>query len=292
MDNVFYGVTMGQARRSLASQLQGVMDSREAAAVAQLAVEHVTRLSRVELALHAQQPLSDYEADKLADIMGRLLRNEPIQYILGEADWGGLKLSVSPAVLIPRPETAQLVDIVADRWGDRRDLKVLDVCTGSGCIAVALALRLKFATVDAVDISDAALSVARENAARYKVKVEFKQCDVLRGLNHCAAGAYDIIVSNPPYIAERERAAMEAHVLDYEPGLALFVPDDDPLRFYRAVMEYASGALAPGGALYFEINPLYAIELKRLSRELLPGMEVDILRDLYGRERFMILLSK
>lgn len=292
MDNVFYGVTMGQARRSLASRLQGVMDSREAAAVAQLAVEHVTRLSRVELALHAQQPLSDYEADKLADIMGRLLRDEPIQYILGEADWGGLRLSVSPAVLIPRPETAQLVDIIADRWGDRRDLKVLDVCTGSGCIAVALALRLKFATVDAVDISDAALSVARENAARYKVKVAFKQCDVLRGLNQCAAGAYDIIVSNPPYIAERERAAMEAHVLDYEPGLALFVPDDDPLRFYRAVMGYASGALAPGGALYFEINPLYAIELKKLSRELLPGMEVDILRDLYGRERFMILLSK
>lgn len=289
MDNIFQGATIGDARRLLATKLQEVTDSREAMAVAQLAMEHVTRLSRVELALHAPQPLSEYEITKLTGILDRLLKNEPIQYILGEAEWGGLKLKVTPAVLIPRPETAQLVDIVSDRWGNRQDLRVLDVCTGSGCIAIALALRLKFATVDAVDISSAAIDIAHENAARYKVNVEFRSCDVLDGLEACVSGTYDIIVSNPPYIAECERSGMEAHVLDYEPGLALFVPDADPLRFYRAVMEYASEALAPGGGLYFEINPLYADELQGLAKKVLPGRDIDIVRDLYGRNRFMII---
>lgn len=288
MDGIFDGLSISAGRKALADKLIAVMDGGEAAAVAQLVMEHVTRLNAVEIALHAQQDLSEYESKKLGDILGRLLQNEPVQYIIGEEEWGGLKIKVTPSVLIPRPETAQMVDIITDRWGGRSDLRVLDVCTGSGCIAVALALRLKFADVTAVDISGEALAVARENATRYKVKVDFMECDVLRGgcgLN----GGYDIIVSNPPYIADNEREEMDARVLDYEPALALFVPDDDPLKFYKAIMELAAQLLNPCGALYFEINPLYVEPLKKMAHTLLPGRDVTIERDLYGRHRFMVI---
>ncbi len=286
MNGVIDGLTMAEGRRKLAGRLAAVMDGREADAVASMAMEHVTRLSPVELALHAREPLSDYQSGQLDKMLYRLLDNEPIQYILGEAEWSGLKLRVTPDVLIPRPETAQLVDIITDRWGGRSDLQVLDVCTGSGCIAVALALRLKFADVTAIDISEEALAVARENAARYRVNVDFELRDAL-GLR--LDRRYDIIVSNPPYIAEEERRGMEPGVLEHEPGLALFVPDDDPLRFYRSIMQGAADGLKSGGMLYFEINPRFVEQLKRLAGQVLPGRDVEVARDLYGRERFMVI---
>ncbi len=288
MDGFFNGLTLMASRKALADRLSAVLDGGEATAVAQLVMQYVTRLSAVELALHAQQELSEYEARKLEEILCRLLENEPIQYIIGEEEWGGLKIKVTPAVLIPRPETAQLVDIITDRWDRCSDLRVLDVCTGSGCIAVALALRLKFSEVTAIDISREALAVARENAARYKVNVDFEECDVLKG--ECAVhGVFDIIVSNPPYIADSEKREMEPRVLEHEPPIALFVPDDDPLRFYKAIMEIAAWGLKGNGMLYFEINPLYAAQLKELAHKLLPGREVVVERDIYGRERFMVI---
>ncbi|MDE6320898.1 MAG: peptide chain release factor N(5)-glutamine methyltransferase [Muribaculaceae bacterium] len=288
MDVIFDGLSLGSARKLLSDKLNAVMDGREANAVAQLVMEHVTRLDAVELALHLRQELSEYESRKLSEILSRLLKHEPIQYIIGEEDWGGLKIKVAPGVLIPRPETAQLVDIITDRWADRSDLRVLDVCTGSGCIAVALALRLKFSAVTAVDISDVALDVARENAARYKTRIDFKECDVLNGV--CAlSGTYNIIVSNPPYIAENEKSDMEQRVVEYEPSLALFVPDDDPLVFYRAIMNMAAESLDSHGVLYFEINPRFVDQLKDLAAKILPDREVSLERDLYGRERFMVI---
>ena len=191
---------------------------------------------------------------------------------------------VTPAVLIPRPETAALVDMITDHAGGRSDLRILDIGTGTGCIAISLARALPFADVDASDISAQALDVARENARNLKTKVTFRQEDILKA-EPPAAPCYDIIVSNPPYIAESEKADMDARVLDYEPSTALFVPDDDPLRFYRAIAEYALKALVSDGNLYFEINSNYGPQMKEMLAD--KGFaDIEISRDFRGNIRY------
>lgn len=287
MTDQFKGLTLGNARKLIAKRLANLTDSREAEAIARIAVQFVTRYDAVGQALHANEPISDYNADRLAQIAVRLLNHEPIQYITGEADWSGLKIEVNPAVLIPRPETAQLVDIITDRWGSKQDLQVMDVCTGSGCIAVALALRLPFSRVRAVDISSEALEVAQGNAARYKASIDFINSDALSLKPQ--RQAYDIIVSNPPYIPMSERHGIEPHVRDHEPAIALFVPDDDPLRFYKAIIQFAASALKPDGAAYFEIHPTYATQLIELASLAMPGRDVAVERDMYGLNRFLII---
>ncbi|MDE7397649.1 MAG: peptide chain release factor N(5)-glutamine methyltransferase, partial [Muribaculum sp.] len=186
--------------------------------------------------------------------------------------------------LIPRPETEELVDMIVDQWSDKSDLTVLDLCTGSGCIAVSLARVLKFPKVEAIDISEAALSVARRNATAQRVSVKFSQADILKWTSD---ENYDIIVSNPPYIADSERTAMEPNVLQWEPAIALFVPDDDPLRFYRPIAAIAARQLnEDGGTLYLEINPLFADELTDLLKEY--GLRnIEVHRDMTGHKRFV-----
>ncbi len=195
----------------------------------------------------------------------------------------GNNFTVTPAVLIPRPETAGLVDMVVDDWQGRSDLHVLDIGTGSGCIAISLARALPFADVDGMDVSDDALAVARRNAVALKAKVDFEQSDILRAVPR--AEAYDIIVSNPPYVTEQEAKDMTADVLDHEPHRALFVPDGDPLVFYKAIASYARKALKRGGKLYLEINQHFP---KKMS-ELLSGCgftDVAVLRDYKGNYRY------
>lgn len=279
-------MTATDTYRYLISRLLPVKGDREARACADLMMEHYAGIDRLKRAVHPDAEISESVMRQLDKALTRMEANEPLQYVTGEAWFHGLKLKVTPAVLIPRPETSELVDLIEKQCSDHQDLRVLDVCTGSGCIAVSLARSLPFSRVTALDISDDALAVARDNADSLKVKVDFLKADAL-ALPAPDSAKYDIVVSNPPYVTERERAQIAPSVLDYEPGLALFVPDRDPLLFYRAIGEYAFKALEPGGHLYFEINPDYAGDLSAmLSRQ--GWQDVNIIRDVHGRNRFAV----
>ena len=236
----------------------------------------------MDVALRQESELPDFAPECIADIIACLQRHEPLQYIVGKARFHGHQFKVTPAVLIPRPETEQLVDLIIDE-NPGSDLRVLDMGTGSGCIAISLARALKFAQVDALDISRDALAVARENAAALKVKVRLFESDML---SPQPPATYDIIVSNPPYVCWSERDAMDNNVKDYEPGQALFVPDNDPLMFYKAIAPYAAQSLARGGSLYLEINQRFGNEVKRLLEQNGFG-EVRIIDDSYGKTRFV-----
>ena len=270
-----------QAIEQLNSGLAGVAEPREVQAMIRIICEDVFNYDPVDVALRQESELPDFAAERISDIISRLRRHEPLQYIVGTALFHGHKFKVTPAVLIPRPETEQLVDLIVDE-NTASDLRVLDMGTGSGCIAISLARALKFAQVDAFDISQDAIAVARENAADLKVKVRLFQSDMLAPQ---PAARYDIIVSNPPYICWSERESMERNVLDYEPGQALFVPDNDPLLFYKAIAPYAAQSLERGGRLYLEINQRFGNEVKRLLEAC--GLdEVRIIEDSFGRVRF------
>ncbi len=247
-------------------------------------LEDVMHYTPVDAVILEHDELPDFFKAKLDGIIERLLRHEPLQYVLGEARFHGMKFKVTPAVLIPRPETEMLVDMVADA-NPQPDLRVLDVGTGSGCIAIALARTLKWPQVTATDVSVQALAVARQNAEVLKAaNVRLVQQDILQA-EPPREPEYDVVVSNPPYICQSERAGMEANVLDHEPGTALWVPDDDPLLYYRAIARYAAAALMPGGRLYFEINRAQG----RATAQLLSGLGytgVSVSRDQFGNERF------
>ena len=273
-------------------QLTQVYDDYEAKAIARMVYEVRFGLMPSDLFIGKDTQLSTDDQKLLAEITQRLLTGEPIQYVLGEAEFGGRTFHVEPGVLIPRPETYELCQwIIEERRGKKeegRNTSILDIGTGSGCIACTLAAELADAEVTAWDISDDALRIATENAKRTNVHVSFEKVDVLNTslLNReRPATGLDIIVSNPPYICNKERATMERNVLEHEPELALFVPDDDPLLFYRTIARFAAKTLNPGGALYFEINPLYVSEMQQMLSE--EGFShTEIRNDQFGKQRF------
>ncbi len=276
-----------EAIEQLRNGLAGVVEPHEAQAMIRVICEDVFNYDPVDVALRQESELPEFAQDKVADIIARLRRHEPLQYIVGSARFHGHKFKVTPAVLIPRPETEQLVDIIVDE-NTASDLRVLDMGTGSGCIAISLARALKFAQVEALDVSRDALAVARENAATLKAKVRFFESDML---SPQPPARYDIIVSNPPYICWSEREAMDRNVKDYEPGQALFVPDNDPLLFYKAIAPYAAQSLERGGRLYLEINQRFGNEVKRLLED--NGFdEVRIIEDSFGKVRFAAAIMK
>ena len=276
-----------EAIEQLKNGLAGVVEPHEAQAMIRVICEDVFNYDPVDVALRQESELPEFAQDKVADIIARLRRHEPLQYIVGSARFHGHKFKVTPAVLIPRPETEQLVDIIVDE-NTASDLRVLDMGTGSGCIAISLARALKFAQVEALDVSRDALAVARENAATLKAKVRFFESDML---SPQPPARYDIIVSNPPYICWSEREAMDRNVKDYEPGQALFVPDNDPLLFYKAIAPYAAQSLERGGRLYLEINQRFGNEVKRLLED--NGFdEVRIIEDSFGKVRFAAAIMK
>jgi len=209
-----------------------------------------------------------------------------VQYVLGTAHFAGLELEVSPATLIPRPETEELAQLIAQEQAGRAGLTVLDVGTGSGCLALAVAQALRPARTLAVDISGEALAVARRNAARYAPAVEFQQLDILATTPSLAPGTLDVLVSNPPYVRDSERAAMRDNVLAWEPSTALFVPDADPLLFYKRLAELAWVLLKPGGAVYLEINEALGAETAALFAAA-DFAAVRVVDDFFGRARFV-----
>ena len=270
-----------EAIEQLRNGLAGIVEPQEVQAMIRVICEDVFNYDQVDVALRQESELPDFAPECIADIIARLRRHEPLQYVVGHARFHGHQFKVTPAVLIPRPETEQLVDLIIDE-NPGSDLRVLDMGTGSGCIAISLARALKFAQVDALDVSREALEVARQNAADLKVKVRFFESDML---SPQPAARYDIIVSNPPYVCWSEREAMDRNVKDYEPGQALFVPDNDPLLFYKAIAPYAAQSLERGGKLYFEINQRFGNEVKRLLQD--NGFdEVRIIEDSFGKVRF------
>lgn len=274
---------MKETLETMRRRLGAIYPRGEAEAMIRLIFEVLKGWRPVDIVLNEDKPLSDYMKGKVKDVLDRSESHEPIQYILGTARFFGLDFSVRPGVLVPRPETEGLVQLVLDTYGDTPDLNILDAGTGSGCIACALARNLRFPKVTAIDESAGALEVARQNALLLKCKVDFKEADIL-SLKPTST-VWDAIVSNPPYIVPSEKAQMEANVLDWEPERALFVPEGEPLLFYKALARYGKEALKPGGYLFFEINPLF---VHSLCGEL-TGMgyaDVAVYKDIHGRDRY------
>lgn len=282
--------TVEEVMRGARNRLAAAYGEREASALVDEMMWRIKGWNRTATIIHGNETVTGYLSARVDATVEQLLAGEPIQYIFGRAQFYGLDFAVNGATLIPRPETAQLVDMIADRYRKSIDLRVLDLGTGSGCIALALGRTLPFTReITAVDISEKALEVARQNATDLKVKATFICGDMLAGdfADRYLYSKYDIIVSNPPYIAQHEAAAMERNVLDHEPHTALFVPDDDPLLFYRAIARIASECLEDKGTLFLEINPLFAKELAAMLRE--HGFQdVDIEKDMQKADRFII----
>jgi len=227
--------------------------------------------------------LSANQAEQLGEILARLQKFEPIQYILGCAEFYGMTFCVTPAVLIPRPETAELVSLIIKENADC-PAKILDIGTGSGCIAISLAKNLPQSKVSSWDVSDEALKVARENNDKLGTSVAFSKVNVLE--YQPLGEKFDVIVSNPPYITNAEKTDMEHNVLDWEPSLALFVPDEDPLLFYRKIAELGVDMLVSGGKIYFEINQAFGKEIAELLLSL-GYCDAEIIKDLSGRDRIV-----
>lgn len=277
-------MTTEQIIIGLKRRLQECYDVAEANALARMVVEEVLHYSPVDVLLRGKVEQDEVFVEHIRSIADRLCKGEPIQYIFGHAHFHGHEFKVTPATLIPRPETELLVDMITDDAGGAADLRVLDIGTGSGCIAISLALALRWPEVEAFDISAEALTVAKENAASLKAKVDFVQTDILTAVPE--ADSLDVVVSNPPYICESERADMERNVLEHEPATALFVPDADPLIFYRAIAKYVAVALKPAGRIYLEINRRFGGETCQLLEE--NGFEqAQVIRDQFGNPRFV-----
>lgn len=275
-----------------------------------LSTEHYFHFTRIQLTLEPEFTFTKHETDTFFNVLEGLKQQKPIQYILGETEFYGLKFKVNNNVLIPRPETEELVDLIIhsvtsststnlSTGSVEKSIKILDIGTGSGCIAISLAKQLPNAKVYALDISEKALEVAKENAVYNKVNVEFIKANIL-GHNNSSLwedvalrqmGFFDTIVSNPPYVRNLEKQEIKPNVLDNEPHLALFVEDDDPLLFYRTITNFAVDNLKESGQLYFEINQYLGNETQQLLMDF--GFEnVELKKDLNGNDRMLKGIKK
>ena len=315
--------------QQLWQSLTPLYDAGEAQAIVRTVLDVKYGMTLTDIICGKVNELSADEGKKLEEIVYRLQKGEPVQYVLGEADFAGRTFHVEPGVLIPRPETAELCQwIEKDMAGistvssedssgnspqatdDAR--RILDICTGSGCIAITLGLNIPNSEVTGWDISEDALRIAQGNVEMMKagnVRIELQNAlalpkaaetdnekmkgnddkEVVKPKGEAKTPStpkWDLIVSNPPYICEKEKADMEKNVLEHEPSLALFVPDEDPLKFYRAIAEYASSALKSGGALYFEINPIYEKETREMLLKL-DFKDIETKEDAFGKKRMM-----
>ena len=279
---------MKQIISQISSQLQSAYPEDEARSLAWWIMEELTGKSRTELQFGCKDTaFSSIMQKKSQEIISRLLHFEPIQYIFGHTLWCGLDLLVTPATLIPRPETAELIERINVQMVNDQMVNVLDVGTGSGCIAIALKKAHPSWSVTGIDISPEAIAIARENARRNNVEVNFQVVDIF-DFNE-KNPKYDIVVSNPPYICESEKTSMRPNVLNFEPSTALFVPDSDPLLFYRRIAELFSLPLEGKGrerGLFFEINEAFGEELMQLL-DSLGYTDIQIHKDIYGKDRII-----
>lgn len=269
------------------TELQACYPATEVQSFFYLLLEQFAAVTRLQLAIHPELQLTTQQEQQFHDAVERLKQDEPVQYIMGETTFYGLPFKVTDAVLIPRPETEELVAwIIADCEARIAPFSLLDIGTGSGCIPISLAHHLPQAEVAAIDVSKAALHVAQANAKLNHVAVEFHRCDILQPQKWPCK--IDVIVSNPPYVRELEKAEMHDNVLKHEPELALFVDDADPLVFYRKIIEFAQVNLIPGGHLYFEVNQYLHDDLVTLF-EHYEITAVQFKNDIFGNLRMVKL---
>ncbi|WP_430815778.1 peptide chain release factor N(5)-glutamine methyltransferase [Carboxylicivirga sp. RSCT41] len=276
------GTTIHQFTSKLQSALKGYYPEMEIRPMAKLLLQHVLKADNTRLLLMGNELLNTVQLAQLEEYTEQLKQHIPIQYIIGSTEFYGLEFMVNPAVLIPRPETEELMHwIINDNNNGKR---LLDIGTGSGCIAISLKANMPRADVSAWDISEAALQTAQNNAIKLEQDVKFKLTDIL---NHDPGDEkFDVIVSNPPYVRELEKKMMEANVLEHEPETALFVSDNDPLIFYRAIAQLGQKMLNNNGLLYFEINEYLAAEMTSMLIQ--QGfINIECRKDLNGKDRMM-----
>ena len=282
--------------------LTPLYDAGEAQAIVRTVLDVEYGMTLTDIICGKVNELSSDEERNLEKIITRLQNGEPVQYVLGEADFAGRTFHVEPGVLIPRPETAELCQWIEEEVSslDADDPKqILDICTGSGCIAITLGLTIPNSEVTGWDISEDVLRIAQGNVEMLKarnVRIEYQDAlmlpkaaeaaEISEAAESSLSKSWNIIVSNPPYICEKEKADMEKNVLEHEPSIALFVPDKEPLKFYRTIAEYASSALKSEGALYFEINPIYEKETREMLQDL-GFKDIETKEDAYGKKRMM-----
>ena len=277
---------MKEIRNYIEDSLKGLFSAEEIRSLTKMILERCCSIPQQRLLFDKDIQISDTQKQDIEAIVTRLKNQEPIQYILGTTCFYDLDFNVTPDVLIPRPETEELVERILSRHR-QQGIRILDVGTGSGCIAVTLAAHLPEARVVAADVSPGALETAAGNAAKNKVTVHFVETDILaRKALEDIPGVFDVIVSNPPYVKLSEKESMEANVLNYEPHLALFVTDSDPLLFYRSIARFGNEKLRKGGSLYFEINAQYGNEVAGLLEE--EGYtDIEIIKDIPGKDRII-----
>jgi len=271
------------------TELQSLYSKDEINLLVQFACQHYLKFSNADISLKKNENINQSDVIKLYDCCLALKNNQPIQYILGETEFYKLKFMVNSDVLIPRPETEELVELIINDCHKREleSVDILDIGTGSGCIPIALKKNLEDANVSAVDISHKALELAQKNALLNKVTVIFNLTDILSEDAGYSLDTYDVIVSNPPYIAKKEAGSMHTRVKDHEPTIALFVDDNDALVFYKRIIALCDKHLNAGGELYFELNPIYAEEIKTIAEQSKLFSEVNTLKDLSGNFRFL-----
>lgn len=257
----------------------------EAEAISYLVLAEIFHVTKLEVVL--DKIIHDFNSEKLQEVISRIQAHEPVQYVIGHTEFYGRKYVVNKNVLIPRGETEEMVNmIVKDHLYKKNILNILDICTGSGCIAISLAIAFPNSKVSGIDISKKALEVAKTNAEINSIQISFIEADILQPYT-ITENKFDIVVSNPPYVMQNEAQTMDENVLNYEPGLALFVPNHDPLLFYKALAIQSKDLLKPGGKCYFEINQRFGLEVM----DLLQGenfKNIEIVKDIHGNDRFVV----
>ena len=283
---MFAVMTLPGAEEHIAKEIKSIYNTAEAAAIAGLVIENITGQSLTERISHKKYLLDEKQVDQLHRFVSRLRQHEPVQYVLNEVWFYGFKFYVDRNVLIPRPETEELVDwVIKDCKFPINELSILDIGTGSGCIPVSLKRKLRRADVWSCDVSEAALEVARRNAVAIGSDVNFITLDFLNVEQRKTLPAFDIIISNPPYVPENNKEQMRDNVLKYEPALALFVPDDDPMLFYKTIAGFAGTHLHPRGAIYLEIHEDLGKAVSKLFTD--NNYTTEIKKDMQGKERMV-----
>lgn len=275
---------LSELKNTYLESLIPIYKREEALQILNILISHYFGLSRTDQALDPEFKLTESEMLSLHFAVKKIKDNIPLQYVIGEADFLDMKLKVNGNVLIPRPETEELVNLIIDNEKDKK-IRLLDIGTGSGCIAIAVSKKLEDSNVYAMDISDGALEVGEINAIKNNVSVQFVKDDILNP-KHKFENKFDIIVSNPPYVRNSEKQKMKPNVLDNEPHIALFVNDDDPLKYYRAILEFSKVNLKKEGRLYFEINEAFGNDLIDLVSSY-SFEEVELHKDINGRDRIL-----
>ncbi len=284
-------MTMQEASHELKKVLQGIYDPKEASNIAEWVMEELTGINRIDRIMHAHRILTEEQLDQYHDYVLRLSNGMPVQYVTGYGYFMGLRFRVNEDVLIPRPETEELVQwAVTDHpvKAGAASLTILDIGTGSGCIPIMLKKKIPSAVVHTVDISEAAIAVARDNASIHREDIIFHKANFLNSDSWADLPEADIIISNPPYIPLRDKDTINRNVLNFEPHLAIFVDNSDPLIFYRAIASYAKLKLKKGGTIYVELDEGQVRALGKLMKK--SGFDIEIRRDMQGRDRMMKMI--